>query len=61
MNELFNTNVASRIVYLETKYLFSAINVSGMYVKDANSVTKQQGEHRWGCLKHALGTPWNIA
>ena len=31
MNELFHTNVTSRIVYLEPKYLYSAMNVSDMY------------------------------
>ena len=30
MNDLFNTNVTSRIVYLE-KYLYLAMNVSDMY------------------------------
>ena len=31
MNDLFNTNVTSRVVYLETRYVYSAMNVSDMY------------------------------
>ena len=41
MNDLFNTNVTNRTVYLETKYLYLAMNVSDMYSYGAISVTKQ--------------------